>query len=95
MTCCLHSSMIMIASVAAASLSSMASSVSGVGIAGGLAGMHLMLILIPIGLAATVLGLLDYTWLTRGGEPTPPTLLAILLSEAAAVLAIILIEGWV
>ncbi len=66
-----------------------------VGIAGGLAGMHLMLILIPIGLAATVLGLLDYTWLTRGGEPTPLTLLAILLSEAAAVLAIILIEGWV
>ena len=66
-----------------------------VGVAGGLAGMHLMLILIPIGLAATVLGLLDYTWLTRGGEPTPLTLLAILLGEVAAVLAIILIEGWV
>ena len=66
-----------------------------VGIAGGLAGMHLMLILIPIGLAATVLGLLDYTWFTRGSEPTPLTLLAILLGEAAAVLAIILIEGWV
>ena len=65
------------------------------GIAGGLAGMHLMLTLIPIGLAATVLGLLDYTWFTRGGEPTPLTLLAILLGEAAAVLAIILIEGWV
>ncbi len=65
------------------------------GVAGGLAGMHLMFILIPIGLAATVLGLLDYTWFTRGGEPTPLTLLAILLSEAAAVLAIILIEGWV
>jgi len=65
------------------------------GIAGGLAGMHLMLVLIPIGLAATVLGLLDYTWLTRGGEPTPLTLLAILLGEAAATLAIIIIEGWV
>ena len=65
------------------------------GVAGGLAGMHLMLTLIPIGLAATVLGLLDYTWLTRGLEPTPLTLLAILLGEAAAVLAIILIEGWV
>ena len=65
------------------------------GVAGGLAGMHLMLILIPIGLAATVLGLLDYTWFTRGGEPTPFTLLAILLSEVAAVLAIVIIEGWV
>ena len=65
------------------------------GIAGGLAGMHLMLILIPIGLAATVLGLLDYTWFTRGSEPAPLTLLTILLGEAAAVLAIILIEGWV
>ena len=66
-----------------------------VGIAGGLASMHLMLILIPIGLATTVLGLLDYTWLTRGLEPTPLTLLAILLGEAAATLAIIVIEGWV
>jgi len=66
-----------------------------VGVAGGLAGMHLMLVLIPIGLAATVLGLLDYTWFTRGGEPTPLTLLAILLGEAAATLAIIIIEGWV
>jgi len=66
-----------------------------VGIVGGLAGMHLMLILIPIGLAATVLGLLDYTWFTRGSEPTPLTLLAILLGEAAATLAIIIIEGWV
>ena len=65
------------------------------GVAGGLAGMHLMLTLIPIGLAATVLGLLDYTWFTRGGEPTPFTLLAILLSEVAAVLAIVIIEGWV
>ena len=65
------------------------------GVAGGLAGMHLMLTLIPIGLAATVLGLLDYTWFTRGSEPTPLTLLTILLGEAAAVLAIILIEGWV
>ena len=66
-----------------------------VGIAGGLAGMHLMLTLIPIGLATTVLGLLDYTWFTRGGEPSPFTLLAILLGEAAATLAIIIIEGWV
>jgi len=66
-----------------------------VGVAGGLAGMHLMLILIPIGLAAIVLGLLDYTWFTRGLEPTPFTLLAILLGEAAATLAIIIIEGWV
>jgi hypothetical protein len=65
------------------------------GIAGGLTGMHLMLTLIPIGLAATVLGLLDYTWFTRDLEPTPLTLLAILLGEAAAVLAVILIEGWV
>jgi len=65
------------------------------GVAGGLAGMHLMLILIPIGLATTVLGLLDYTWFTRGGEPTPLALLAILLGEAAATLAIIAIEGWV
>jgi len=65
------------------------------GVAGGLVGMHLMLTLIPIGLAATVLGLLDYTWFTRGGEPTPLTLLAILLGEAAAALAIIIIEGWV
>jgi len=66
-----------------------------VGIAGGLAGMHLMLILIPIGLATTVLGLLDYTWFTRGSEPTPLTLLTILLGEATATLAIIIIEGWV
>jgi hypothetical protein len=66
-----------------------------VGVAGGLAGMHLMLILIPIGLAATVLGLLDYIWFTRGSEPTPLMLLAILLGEAAATLAIIIIEGWV
>ena len=65
------------------------------GVAGGLAGMHLMLTLIPIGLATTALGLLDYTWFTRGSEPTPLTLLAILLGETAAVLAIILIEGWV
>ena len=65
------------------------------GVAGGLVGMHLMLTLIPIGLAATVLGLLDYTWFTRGGEPSPFTLLAILLGEAAATLAIIIIEGWV
>jgi hypothetical protein len=65
------------------------------GVAGGLVGMHLMLSLIPIGLATTVLELLDYTWLTRGGEPTPLTLLAILLGEAAATLAIIIIEGWV
>ena len=66
-----------------------------VGAAGGLAGMHMMLTLIPIGLAATVLGLLDYTWLARGSEPSPFTLLAILLGEAAATLAIIIIEGWV
>jgi len=66
-----------------------------VGIAGGLAGMHLMLILISIGLATTVLGLLDYTWFTRGSEPSPFALLAILLGEAAATLAIIIIEGWV
>jgi hypothetical protein len=65
------------------------------GVAGGLAGMHLMLVLIPIGLATTVLGLLDYTWLLRGSEPTPLMLLAILLGEAAATLAIIIIEGWV
>jgi len=65
------------------------------GVAGGLAGMHLMLILIPIGLATTVLGLLDYTWFTPTCEPSPFTLLAILLGEAAATLAIIIIEGWV